>query len=60
MFGFLFKKKEKKDIKKVAEKQLEENKAVIESLRDYDTGKKDISTGDIERRLPDIRITPGQ
>lgn len=55
MFGFL--KKKKDSIKKVAEKQLEENKEVIESLRDYDEGKKDIQTRDLERRLPDIRVT---
>jgi hypothetical protein len=45
-----------KDIRKVAERQLEENMSVIKSLRDYDQGKKDISTTNIERRLPDIRV----
>ena len=58
MFGFLRKKAEKDEIIKVAEQQLEKNRAIIESLRDYDTGKKDISTRDVERRLRDIRVTP--
>ena len=54
MFTFIFKKQ--KDLKEVAEKQLRENISSIISLRDYDEGKKDISTSDIERRLPDIRV----
>ena len=41
----------KNEVKKIAEKQLEENLGVIESLRDYDKGEKDIPTADIERRL---------
>lgn len=53
MFSFL--KKKNTDIRKVAEKQLSENVLVIKSLRDYDTGKKDISTADIERRMSDIQ-----
>ena len=56
MFNFL-KKKDEIDINKVAEKQLEENVSIIKSLRDYDEGKKDISTADIEKRLPNIRVT---
>lgn len=36
---------------KVAEKELEKNREVIESLRDYDAGKKTISTADVERSL---------
>ena len=59
MFGRFFKqnkdKKDQNEVMKVAEKQLKENRAIIESLRDYDIGKKDISTADIEKRLPDIR-----
>lgn len=39
------------DIRKIAEKKLDENRAVIESLRDYDEGKKNISTATIERDL---------
>ena len=48
----------KTEFERVAEKQLRENKEVIESLRDYDAGKKEISTRKIERRLPNIRIAP--
>lgn len=40
---------------RTVDKQIEENKSVIESLRDYDEGKKDISTTDVERRLHDIQ-----
>ena len=46
-----------KDLKKVAEQQLEKNADIITSLRDYDEGKKDISTAHIEKRLPGIRVT---
>lgn len=53
---FKFWKKNKDDVLKVAEERLEKNRAIIESLRDYDTGKKDIQTTDIEKRLPDIRV----
>jgi hypothetical protein len=42
---------------KVAEQQLDKNMEVIKSLRDYDEGKKDISTRELERSLPNIRIT---
>ena len=47
----------KKDLKSVANKQLKENKAVLESLRDYDEGKKEISTANVKRHLPNIRTT---
>lgn len=52
----LFKSTKKTDLKKVAEKQLEKNIRVIESLRDYDAGKKDISTRTAEKRLPSVRV----
>ena len=59
MFEFLRKKvlknKPQNEVLKVAEKQLEENRATIESLRDYDTGKKTISTANVERRVRDIQ-----
>ena len=45
-------------IKKVAERQLRMNEDVIKSLRDHDEGKKTISTSNIERRLPSVRVTP--
>ncbi len=44
-------------ITKVAEKQLSQNLSTIRSLKDYDAGKKDISTADIERRVLGIRST---
>ena len=49
--------KAKDEVVKVAEQQLEENRATIESLRDYDIGKKDIPTSDVERRLRNIQTT---
>jgi hypothetical protein len=52
---FSFFKTKKQDVKEITEKELRENISVIESLRDYDNGKKDISTTSIERRLPHIR-----
>lgn len=48
--------KNKNDFEKVVEKQLRDNVRVIESLRDYDIGKKDISTRNLEKRLPNIRV----
>lgn len=42
------------DIEQIAAKQLDQNRAVIESLRDYDEGKKDISTAAVERHLRSI------
>jgi hypothetical protein len=44
-----------KKLKKVMNRELRENREVLESLRDYDAGKKDISTRDIERRVRDIQ-----
>jgi hypothetical protein len=59
MFGFLSKKEPKnkaqKDVLTVAKQQLKEKRAIIESLRDYDTGKKTISTTDIAKRVRDIQ-----
>lgn len=55
---FKFFRKKKNSLEKVAEQKLRENADVIKSLRDYDEGKKDISTRNIERRLPNIRVTP--
>lgn len=46
--------KDKTDLISVAEKQLSENVKVIESLRDYDQGKKDISTSRVRRNLSNI------
>ncbi len=47
----------KSDFKAVAEKEMNANKAVLESLRDYDQGKKDISTADVKKHLRDIRTS---
>ena len=55
IFGFL--KKNKKDFKSVAERQLIENASVLKSLQDYDEGKKEISTADVKKRLPNIQTT---
>ncbi len=54
----LFKKKNNNDLKELAEKELKENINILKSLRDYDQGKKEISTLELERRLPNIRVTP--
>jgi hypothetical protein len=59
MFGRFFKQHKAKntqnEVIRVAEKQLDENRDIIESLRDYDIGKKDISTANVERRMQDIQ-----
>lgn len=49
-------KSNEKDFEKVVERQLKDNARTIESLRDYSLGKKEISTSNIERRLPNLRI----
>ena len=51
------KKEDSLDIRKIAEEQLAENMEVIKSLRDYDEGKKNIQTTNIEKRLPYIQTT---
>ena len=56
MFKIFTRKNKENQIQQVAEKQLKKNVGVIESLRDYDAGKKDISTDTAKRRLPDIRV----
>lgn len=58
MFNFIKKISNRNSFEKIAEKQLDKNISIIKSLKDYDEGKKDISTIDIEKRLPDIRLTP--
>lgn len=47
------------DFQKVAEEQLRKNVHVIESLRDYDAGKKDISVSIAEKHFPSL-LTQGQ
>jgi len=40
-----------KTVKELAKEELESNRAVFESLRDYDEGKKDISTTNVKKHL---------
>jgi hypothetical protein len=56
MFKFLRKDKKKDTLEQVAKDQLKKNLLALESLRDYDIGKKDISTRTAEERLPNIRV----
>lgn len=42
------------DIRQITEKELRENSDVIESLRKYDAGEKDISTVELKQRLSRI------
>lgn len=55
IFSYMRKKLVSQSVTDIAKEQLEKNRAAIESLRDYDEGKKDISTTDVERRLRDIQ-----
>jgi len=54
MFNW-FTKNKKKGFDAVVEEQLAENISVLESLRDYDEGKKEISTDNVKARLSDMR-----
>lgn len=47
-------------IKIVAKKALKSNSEVIRSLKQYDEGKKKISTSGLEKRLPNIRVAKGR
>jgi len=57
MFKFLMwgKKEGNNTVKKLAKDELEKNRALFESLRDYDQGKKDISTTNVKRHLRDLQ-----
>lgn len=57
MFKFLKLKKNKEDFTSVAKKQLRENMSVLESLRDYDEGKKQISTTNVKKHMRNIQTT---
>lgn len=46
------------NIEAVAKEQLEKNRAVLESLKAYDEGKKDISTTNVRTHLRDLQPTP--
>lgn len=51
MFNFWKTTKNTNDISVIAKKQLDKNRAVFESLKAYDEGKKNISTTNIKKRL---------
>ena len=51
-----FKSKRNQDLKDITERQLSKNIEVIKSLRDYDEGKKDISTRNVQKYLPRVRV----
>jgi hypothetical protein len=56
-----FHKKETTDtivIRRVIERQFVKHKTALDSLRAYDEGKKEISTREIDRHFPHIRISP--
>lgn len=55
MLNFLKRKKNKKNFNSVAKKQLRENREVLKSLREYDEGKKEISTANVRKHLQCIR-----
>lgn len=55
MFNFLKQKNNDRRFKAIAKKQLRANKDVLRSLRDYDEGKKKISTVNVKRHLSNIQ-----
>jgi hypothetical protein len=57
ILSFFKPKKNTPDLRAITEKQLSRNIEVIKSLRDYDEGKKDISTNIIQKHLPRVRVT---
>jgi len=56
MFKKIFKSKKDKKLQ-IIQKELEENSSVLKSLKEYDEGKKEISTTELERRLPNLPVT---
>lgn len=52
-----FWKKRNNNINKIAKKELRENLSVLESLKDYDQGKKEISTTKVADRMRDLQTT---
>ena len=57
MFKFFNKNLSTGNFRVIAKKNLAAQKTVLESLRDYDRGKKDILITDVRKYLPDIRTT---
>ena len=58
MFDFLFKKVNKREdsaIEDITKEKLEQSREVLESLRDYDQGKKEISTTNVEEHLRNLQ-----
>ncbi len=49
------KKENSNSIEKLAKEELKQNRAVFESLRDYDEGKKEISTTNVKKHLRDLQ-----
>ena len=42
-------------ISELAKKQLDDNREIFNSLKEYDEGKKDISTTNVKRHLRDLQ-----
>ena len=57
MFWFRRKDKQAADVTAIAHKKLDQNRAVFESLKEYDEGKKDISTTNVKEHLRDLQPT---
>ena len=55
MFKFWNKKETDKSVKTLAKEELEKNREVFESLRDYDKGEKEISTTNIKKHMRDLQ-----
>lgn len=58
MFWFRKKNSKKEDFKVIAQEQLEKNREVFESLKQYDEGKKEILTTNVKAHLRDLQPTP--
>ena len=54
---FLRLKKKTRNLEIITKEQLAKNMEVIKSLRDYDQGKKDIPTHNVQKHLPRVRVT---
>ncbi len=57
MFRFWNKKEDNKSVKTLAKEELEKNRVVFESLRDYDKGEKEISTTNVKKHMRDLQHT---
>jgi len=43
------------EIKSIAKQQLDQNRAVFQSLKEYDEGKKEIPTTNVRKHLRDLQ-----